>query len=164
VARIAKLFSSILIASALAGPALAFDIRPNPNLTGGSVRIDGHDVTATCGHSKEHRAPMSHARRDELLTHYGLPSGTHPDYQIDHLIPLCLCGGDDLSNLWPQPRRSIEPKWNAEAKDRLERLMCDMVCAGQLDIAAAQGAFAKDWIAAYEEYYEAQSHRSTPPP
>ena len=30
--------------------------------------------------------------------------------------------------------------------------MCDMVCGGQLDIATAQEAFAKDWIAAYHKY------------
>src|ERR1700742_2245565 len=78
-----------------------------------------------------------------------LPLGTHPDYQIDHLIPICLCGSDDPSNLWPQPRRNIEDRWNAEAKDRLERLMCRMVCNGQVDIAVAQEAFATDWIAAY---------------
>src|ERR1700693_5174447 len=59
-----------------------------------------------------------------------LPPGTHADYEIDHLIPLCLGGSDDRSNLWAQPRRSIEPTWNAEAKDRLERFMCDMVCGG----------------------------------
>jgi hypothetical protein len=52
--------------------------------------------------------------------------------------------------------RSIEPKWNAEAKDRLERLMCDMVCGGQLDLATAQAAIARDWIAAYHKYYEAR--------
>jgi hypothetical protein len=55
--------------------------------------------------------------------------------------------------------RSTEPKWNAEAKDRLERFVCDMVCGGQLDIAAAQEAFAKDWIAAYHKYYETRAHR-----
>jgi hypothetical protein len=43
---------------------------------------------------------------------------------------------------------------NAEAKDRLERVMCEMVCGGQLDI-TAQEAFAKDLIAAYHKYYEA---------
>ena len=151
----------LLIALALAGPALAFDIRPNLNLTGGSVRIDGHDVTTTCGHSKENRGHMSDARRDEVLRRYELPPGTHPDYEIDHLIPLCLGGGDDLSNLWPQPRRSIEPEWNAEAKDRLEHRMCDMVCARQLDLATAQEAFATDWIAAYHEYYGARRpHRA----
>jgi hypothetical protein len=67
----------------------------------------------------------------------------HPDYEIDHLIPLCLGGSDDPSNLWPQPRRSVEETWNAEAKDRLERLMCNMVCEGQIDIATAQEALAR---------------------
>jgi hypothetical protein len=108
----------------------------------------------TCGHAKEHRGPMSADRRDEVLLRFGLSPGAHPDYEIDHLIPLCLGGSDDPSNLWPQPRRSIEPKWNAEAKDRLERLICDMVCGGQLDIATAQEAFAKDWVAAYQKYFE----------
>jgi hypothetical protein len=31
-----------LLAVALAAPASAFDGRPNPAITGGSVRIDGH--------------------------------------------------------------------------------------------------------------------------
>ena len=96
---------------------------------------------------------MSAFRRDEILRRYGLPPGTHPNYEIDHLIPLCLGGGDDPSNLWPQMRRSIEPEWNAEAKDRLERRLCDMVCAGQLDIGTAQQEIAEDWIEAYRKYY-----------
>jgi hypothetical protein len=83
---------------------LAVEVWPDPDLTGGSVRLDGHDRLATCGHAKEHRGPMNAARRDEILTKYGLPPGTHPDYEIDHLIPLCLGGGDDPSNLWPQMR------------------------------------------------------------
>jgi len=149
-----KLLAFFVLVGVLAAPAFAFEVRPNPNITGGSVRIDGHDVNTTCGHSKAHRGSMSHTRRDEILTLYGLPPRTHPDYEIDHLIPLCLGGSDDPSNLWPEPRRSIEPKWNAEAKDRLERFMCDMVCGGVLDIGTAQEAFAKDWIAAYQTYYE----------
>jgi hypothetical protein len=64
---------------------------------------------------------------------------------------LCLGGSDDFSNLWPQPRRSIEPQWNAETKDRLEHFICEMVCTGQLDIGTAQEAIAKDWIAAYQK-------------
>ena len=161
---VSNLIATVLVSATLAEPALAFEVRPNPNLTGGSVRIDGHDVNATCGHSKAHRGSMSHARRDEILTEYGLPRGDHPDFEIDHLIPLCLGGSDDPSNLWPEPRRSIEPKWNAEAKDRLERRMCDMVCTGQLDIGTAQEAFAKDWIAAYQKYYQGRttSDRCTP--
>jgi hypothetical protein len=48
---------------------------------------------------------------------------------------------------------------DAEAKDRLERLMCDMVCDGQIDIATVQEAFATDWIAAYHAYYETRKKR-----
>ena len=103
-----KLFAIVLVADALTTPASAFDVRPNPGITGGSLRIDGHDLTATCGHAKVHRGSMSHALRDEILTRYGLLPGAHPDYEIDHLIPLCLGGSDDPSNLWAQPRRSIE--------------------------------------------------------
>jgi hypothetical protein len=152
--KTSKLLAIIPLAAALAVPAFAFEIRPNPNMTNGSVRLDGHDVHTTCGKSKARRGSMTHALRDQILRRYGLPPGTHTDYEIDHLIPLCLGGSDDPSNLWPQPRRTIEPKWNAEAKDRLERFVCDMVCGGQLDIAIAQEAIAKDWIAAYQKYYE----------
>jgi hypothetical protein len=157
VATITNLFAAIAIFGILVVPASAFDVRPDPDSTEGSVRIDGRDISATCSHAREHRGPMTADRRDEVLLRYGLPPGNHPDYEIDPLIPLCLGGSDDPSNLWPQPRRSVEPKWNAEAKDRLERLVCDMVCAGQVDIATAQEAFAKDWIAAYHKYYEAQT-------
>jgi hypothetical protein len=136
-------------------PVCAFENLPDKNLTGGSVRTGDRD--AACGDAKESRGRMNVVRRDEILRRYGLPPDTHPDYQIDHLIPLCLGGSDDPSNLWPQPRRSIEDTWNAEAKDRLERLMCRMVCDGQIDIAAAQQAFATDWIAAYHAYYEGRT-------
>jgi hypothetical protein len=138
-------------------PVGAFEVLPDKNLTGGSVRTGDRD--AACGHAKESRGWMNAAKRDEILRRYGQPPGTHPDYEIDHLIPLCLGGSDDPSNLWPQPRRSIEETWNAEAKDRLERLMCDMVCDGQIDIATAQEAFATDWIAAYHVYYEGKRKR-----
>jgi hypothetical protein len=122
VATNGKLVAIAFLAGALAAPAFAFETRPNPNITGGSVRVDGHDLNTTCGHAKDHRSSLRHALCDEILTRYGLSPGTHPDYEIDHLIPLCLGGADDPSNLWAQPRRSIEPTWNAEAKDRLERL------------------------------------------
>jgi hypothetical protein len=118
--------------------AVEVEVRPDKNLTGGSVRTGDRD--AACGHSKENRHPLPPKIRDEILTRYKLPPGTHPDYEIDHLIPLCLGGADDPSNLWPQPRRSKEETWNAEAKDRLEDLMCKMVCNRQIDIAIAQEA------------------------
>jgi hypothetical protein len=152
-----KLVLDVAVAVALAMPALAAEvgIRPDLNKTGGSVRPGpyGHDPELVCNATGT-RGPMPKARSDEVLTRYRLPPGSHPDYEIDHLVPLCLGGADDASNLWPQPRRSIEPNWNAEAKDRLERTLCALVCDKLLDIGDAQEAIIKDWIAAYHLYNE----------
>lgn len=142
---------AVVVAGVLAVPAMAAEIRPDPNKTGGSVEY--HTPVQVCGHSSEHRH-FSNALRDEVLARYGLPRGPHPDYEIDHLVPVCLGGGNDVSNLWPQPRRNIELKWNAEAKDRLETVLCDLVCDGLLDIGDAQEAIITDWIAAYHLYNE----------
>jgi hypothetical protein len=43
------------------GPALAFDIRPDPDSTEGLIRIDGHSREAVCDRSKNHRDFMSGA-------------------------------------------------------------------------------------------------------
>jgi hypothetical protein len=51
-----------------------------------------------------------------------------------------------------EPRRSIEPVWNAERKDRLEWHMADMVCSGQLDLHVAQEAIRANWVAANRTY------------
>lgn len=153
-----KLLPTLLTAAAiLAVPAAAgaMDIRPDPQSTEGSVRIDGKTIAEDCGHAKEHRGAMTKARTEEVQIRYGLPTGHHPDYEIDHLIPLCLGGADDPDNLWPQPRETIEPVWNAEKKDKLERRVCAMVCRGQVDLGTAQEDIATDWIAAYRKYLSA---------
>ena len=43
-----KLVAIAFLAGALAAPAFAFETRPNPNITGGSVRVDGHDLNTIC--------------------------------------------------------------------------------------------------------------------
>ena len=141
----------------LAGASVAAGELPDQNLTGGSVRTDNPDLA--CGHSKENRGRMTAARRDEVLLRYGLPPGHHPDYEIDHLIPLCLGGADDASNLWPQPHKSIEPMWNAQAKDWLERKLCKLVCEGKVGLPDAQVEIATDWTEAYQKYWN-ESHAS----
>jgi hypothetical protein len=81
-----------------------------------------------------------------------LPPGPHPEVEIDHLIPLGVGGADDDRNKWPEPRRSIEPVWNAEAKDRLELRLHNLLCAGAVTLAEALAAFTDDWTEAYRKY------------
>jgi hypothetical protein len=89
-----KFLTAVLVIGLLVDPALAFDTRPDLDATEGSVRVDGHSRELACDRSKRHRGSMTADRRDEVLLRYGLPAGAHPDYEIDHLIPLCLGGSD----------------------------------------------------------------------
>jgi hypothetical protein len=125
----------LIIAAALlaSSPAWADStIVPDPTLTPGAVRTT--DVALICSAGTRELRHWSRERDDFILREYGLPPGPHPQYEIDHLVPLGLGGADDDANLWPEPRRSIEPTWNAEARDRLELRLRELVCGSQLDV------------------------------
>ena len=97
------------------------------------------------------RPPLSvtEPQKYRSMAAYG-DAGSAGDYEYDHLIPLELGGAtDDAGNLWPQPHAG---PWSSLAKDALENKLRELVCAGQLALAAAQRAIASDWIAAYQRY------------
>ena len=136
------LLAAALLA-ALAVPAFADSgILPDPTITPGAVRTT--DVASICATDTRELRHWSRERDDRIMLEYGLEPGPHPDYEIDHLLPLSIGGADDDRNLWPEPRRSIEPIWNAERKDRLEYRLRELVCSGALDVREAQKAIADD--------------------
>jgi hypothetical protein len=133
---------------ALASPARAdTGILPDPVLTPGAVRTT--DVAAICSTGTRELRHWSLDRDDSIMIEYGLPAGPHPDYEVDHLIPLGIGGSDDGRNLWPEPRRSVEATWNAKRKDELEWRLREMVCSGELNLRRAQAMIADDWTEAY---------------
>jgi hypothetical protein len=141
----------IALALALAPPALAdTTIVPDPALTPGAVRTT--DTSEICSTGTRQLRHWSRDRDDRIMAEYGLPGGAHPDYEIDHLVPLGVGGADDDRNLWPEPRRSVEPVWNAERKDELEWKLRELVCSGALGVRQAQKAFADDWTEAYRRF------------
>jgi hypothetical protein len=66
------------------------------------------------------------------MLEYGLKPGPHPNFEVDHLIPLGIGGSDDDRKVWPEPRRQLEPVWSAERKDELEWKLRDLVCTSRL--------------------------------
>ena len=159
----AKLVAIATLIGILAtAPVDACDVRPDKNLTGGAASIRTKERIAACGHAKKNRGQMQE-REDEVLKRYGLPTGPHPDYEIDHLIPLCLGGSDDPSNLWPQPKRRTKEIWNAEEKQRLEDKVCKMVCDGngKIDLAKTQEEFAADWTRRISEDFRGTTSTAT---
>jgi hypothetical protein len=75
-------------------------------------------------------------------------------YELDHYVPLAL-GGHPRSedNLWLQP---WDGKWSARTKDRLEKKLQVMVCAGRLTLQTARDAVRDGWRAAYRRYLGAE--------
>jgi hypothetical protein len=108
---------------------------PDPKLTPGDV----FDVTIrdirTPGYSRKVGA-VPRSLRHGAYRKYGITSPNPGDYQLDHLIPLCLGGSNSIRNLWPQSYRTSP--WNAHVKDVLERRTCNLVGAGKVDLKTAQ--------------------------
>ena len=70
-------------------------------------------------------------------------TGTTSDYEEDHLIPLELGGHPtDPNNLWPEPYNIPQ---GARVKDKVENLLHDRVCGGQMALADAQSLIATNW-------------------
>jgi hypothetical protein len=76
-------------------------------------------------------------------------------YELDHFVPLAVGGHPRAEdNLWLQ---RWDGAWNARVKDRLERRLQVMVCAGEIDLYTARTAIQHDWHAAYRKYVSVDS-------
>jgi len=75
-------------------------------------------------------------KRSAHISYGGLPP--RPNYARDHIVPLCLGGLDDLSNLQYQPLDE------AAIKDAEERSTCRAFCRGEISLLQAQARF-RDW-------------------
>jgi len=123
---------------------------PNPHLTPGQT-FAGVMAAEVCtsGWASRHR-DVTQEQYYEVYGEYGIaypePPGT---YELDHLIPLELGGDNANANLWPEP---ASPAPGFHQKDDLENALHHLVCAGSMDLSAAQHAIASNWYAAYLRY------------
>lgn len=127
------------------GPALLQD----PRLTPGVVRTtNAKEICAATFHTAPYRK-TTQAVKNKAYLEYGVVRNKgicKGGCEVDHLIPLELGGLDDIKNLWPQPSL---PAPGFHEKDKLENYLRAQVCAGKLDLTAAQTAIRTDWYAAY---------------
>ena len=138
---------------------------PNRRLTPGSLLATSTKArVCTAGYSATVRH-VTTATRQRVFAAYriGYPPRTGT-YELDHLIPLELGGGNAATNLWPQPYH--RGTGSADVKDHLEHHLHALVCSGQVRLLAAQTAMAGDWWAAAARYNPIIVHRAavTPAP
>lgn len=62
---------------------------------------------------------------------YSIQYMSRADFKIDHFIPLCAGGSNDLENLWPQ-HKSIY-----QLTDPIEPILCEKMAQGKLSQANA---------------------------
>jgi hypothetical protein len=124
---------------------------PNHALTPGMTRpVDVGAMCSTDDDDLDPTVPFSLQRT--VFREYGISiDHSQKDFQVDYLISPQLGGTDDVRNLWPQAY--TETKWNARAKDDLERHLYHMVCEKKISLSQAQHEIATNWIAAYQKYF-----------
>lgn len=122
---------------------------PDPHLTPGAIRpVQVEELCRESGEDFDPEVPA--AVQQAVFQEYGMWDARTGEYQVDYLVSPQLGGTDSLANLWPEPYGT--KVWNARAKDALEQRLRTMVCAGEIDLPAAQEAIRVDWIAAYRRY------------
>ena len=104
---------------------------PDPQMTPGSL----------CSHADSYRYPEHVAYCDRSVSkqtkwavietynrtfHFQIDASDRSQFKIDHKIPLCVGGSNEVSNLWPQ-HQSIY-----KITDPLEGLACEKMAAGRL--------------------------------
>ena len=123
--------------------------KPKASLTPGETRPITIAEVCRSADAEVIARDIPEATRRQVFAEYGLQSRGANQFEVDYLITPDLGGTESVRNLWPQP---YSARWNAYVKDKLERKLHQLVCAGKLDLPTAQHAIAADWIGAYKRY------------
>jgi hypothetical protein len=108
--------------------------RPNPALTPGET-VDGSDEQECVSRPRGYGTEDERRRYVLVMDSYHIAHSEWHRYQMDHLVPRCLCGADTARNLWPQPLGE------AHRKDDEEKAYCRMVRDGEMSFSQAQFHF-----------------------
>ena len=132
---------------------------PDPRCTPGAVnpKVTQATIASTIcvsGYTSSIRPPENITEHEKTASAaaYGYTGSMHTA-EYDHLVSLEL-GGDpnDPANLWVEPNDRPAATATANSKDVLENRLHDLVCAGQLSLAVAQQAIARNWVGAFQQY------------
>lgn len=166
---IGSVLSLILASSALAQPVLPDrHLTPGVALTGVSVEQICQKGYANVLHGGARNVPESEKRLAFIRYFGSVPKDTR-DYEVDHLIPLCLGGSNSISNLWPQS--GFTHPWNFHVKDRLEdklyhNVQYDLKANGPAHAARLlkeyQDEISSDWTNCYIKYLGFPDSRNVP--
>ena len=121
---------------------------PDRACTPGTTLVSQTETTVCkSGNASANRNVSATAKKSAYLN-YGIKDHAAGEYEVDHLVPLSLGGGNTSANIWPEAT-SPAPGW--KEKDLVEVYLYDHVCNGDIDLKTAQQAIATNWLAIYEK-------------
>ena len=131
-----SLLSLVLVNVSLAGVLGRFPKNPNLTETPGvlcstptATRYPEH--IAYCDRDVDSYTKKAIIQKYDDLFGYSITSMNRGDFKIDHLIPLCAGGANDVKNLWPQ-HKSVYA-----ITDPIEPVLCEKMSQGKLKQADA---------------------------
>lgn len=123
---------------------------PDARLTPGATRLISREQICSLSTQDEGRRISPDVAR-RVFALYRIERPKPRSYEVDYLISPALGGADDLRNLWPLPYD--QGVWTSRVKDALEDHLRERVCAGAMELSAAQWEIASNWIAAYKKHF-----------
>lgn len=127
----AAMVLTLLLSSTASTAEQKYPLYPHPELTPGT----------TCSQPSEYRYPekIAYCKRKvdtttkwEIIAEYDQTYGyeiskmDRQQFKIDHYIPLCMGGSNEVSNLWPQHKTVFE------LTDPLEQELCQELAEGKI--------------------------------
>jgi hypothetical protein len=82
---------------------------------------------------------VTEVTKNKVYALYGIETRMKGEWVIDHIISLELGGDNNITNLYPQSTK------DAHEKDKVENLLHDKVCAGEMTLQQAQYDIARNW-------------------
>jgi len=123
---------------------------PGSNFPLTTLQINGHYAAepggvivgdiCVAGYSSNVRN-VQQSVKNEVIKNYGIIDYNSTFYEIDHLIPLCLGGDNNIKNLWPEYVGGEGYK----VKDNVEKCFLKKVCENKMLLSEAQNIMANNW-------------------
>jgi hypothetical protein len=96
--------------------------------------------------------PLS--RKYAVERNYGLPAGHfRRALEIDHIVPLMIGGTNSMANLFPEEYAFADHSPGYLVKDRLNRRLRVLICAGRMSLRTAQRSIAANWEQLYQAVF-----------
>ena len=150
-----RLGRTVLLAPRTRTSECVLDSLPNRRCSPGaySSRLTKAVICSRRFHIRNLRR-ISRAEKYAVEREYGLPAGSYRHaLEIDHIVPLRLGGSNSMANLFPEEYAFANGSPGFVVKNKLDRRMHTLVCAGRMRLRTAQRRIAADWEKFYREVF-----------